>query len=315
VRFKTAWPRQNWRRRPTIGGSAGKARSGRRGMKIILSYRRADSAGITGRIFDRFLTHFGPERVFMDIDNIPFGIDFREHIKKELGNSDVVLVIMGQRWLNDGGVRRIDNQNDLVRIEVETALQRGIPVIPVLVDGATMPQLEELPDSLHGLVYRNAAMVDSGRDFHVHMDRLIRSISRLVEKPAAPEHLIARPTATPTPATLEDVAPLTLRPHETQGPTPASSRDERFETPLASPVRDAHAVEARPIGQRLNQIIVIAGCAVVMVVWSASRYVLTRQLDDVSAEMARTLSRSEKIEIERPAVPPPLPPPPPRKNP
>jgi hypothetical protein len=114
-------------------------------MKIMLSYRRADSAAIAGRIFDRFVRHFGADGVFMDIDNIPFGIDFRERIKAELGSSDVIVVIMGLRWLSDGGLRRIDNENDLVRIEVETALHRRIPVIPVLVDGATMPPPKSCP--------------------------------------------------------------------------------------------------------------------------------------------------------------------------
>jgi quercetin dioxygenase-like cupin family protein/flagellar biosynthesis GTPase FlhF len=198
-------------------------------LKIILSYRRSDSAGIAGRIFDRFVGHFGSESVFMDIDNIPFGIDFREHIKAELGNSNVVLVIIGLRWLNDGGARRIDNENDLVRIEIETALGRGIPVIPILVDGATMPLLEELPNSLRDLVFRNAAPVDPGRDFHVHIDRLIRSIDRLVQRPGSPQRANGQTMVAPEAVTARDnSAPNAVR--------FAGKGEERLATEEAGPL-------------------------------------------------------------------------------
>jgi hypothetical protein len=90
-------------------------------MKIILSYRRADSAGIAGRIFDRFVTHFGADGVFMDIDSIPFGIDFREQIKSELGNSDVVVVVMGlqEALLTSKDVElNAADRHDLARIDL-----------------------------------------------------------------------------------------------------------------------------------------------------------------------------------------------------
>jgi hypothetical protein len=103
--------------------------------KIFLSYRRQDSAGITGRISDRLRVHFGNDAVFMDIDNIPFGVDFREHIAAEVGQCDVALAVIGPRWSGKTKAsRRIDDPKDFVRIEIESALQRGIPVIPVLID-------------------------------------------------------------------------------------------------------------------------------------------------------------------------------------
>jgi len=146
--------------------------------KIIISYRRADSGAITGRIRDRLAQHYGEDSVFMDIDNIPFGMDFRKNIAEALAKNEILLAVIGPDWLGASptGAARIHDETDPVRIEVETALQRGIPTIPVLVGGAGMPKPEELPDSLKSLSFHNAAEVDSGRDFHAHMDRLLRSM-------------------------------------------------------------------------------------------------------------------------------------------
>lgn len=145
--------------------------------KIVVSYRRADSAAIAGRIFDRLTGHYGDDSVFMDVDNIPFGIDFRHHIKNVLEYCDAVLVVVGPRWTGAGADgTRILHDADPVRVEVETALQRGVPIIPILVDGARMPEATELPESLRDFSFINAAPVDNGRDFRQHMDRLIRAL-------------------------------------------------------------------------------------------------------------------------------------------
>jgi len=133
---------------------------------------------ITGRIRDRLAQHYGDDSVFMDIDNIPFGTDFRKNIAEALAKNELLLAVIGPDWLGaaPSGRSRIHDEDDPVRIEVETALQRGIPTIPVLVGGAGMPKADDLPDSLKSLSFHNAAEVDSGRDFHAHMDRLIRSM-------------------------------------------------------------------------------------------------------------------------------------------
>lgn len=164
--------------------------------RIIISYRRSDAAAIAGRIFDRLVAHFGKNAVFMDVDNIPFGIDFREHINKALGEIDILLVVIGPKWIGADrhGRVRINEADDPVRIEVEAALGRDIPVVPVLVDGTTMPGLSELPESLSELSYRNAAEVDTGRDFHPHMDRLIRSMDKILRN--APRRAVAKRLAT-----------------------------------------------------------------------------------------------------------------------
>lgn len=156
--------------------------------KIFISYRRSDSDAIAGRIRDRLALQFGEDSVFMDIDNIPPGVDFRTHIRSALAQADAAVVVIGTEWLGleNGGHRRIDNPDDPVRTELEAALTRNMPVIPVLVRGARMPSQSDLPASLGELSFRNAADVDSGKDFHLHMERVIRSLERGLDPSAAP---------------------------------------------------------------------------------------------------------------------------------
>src|SRR5262249_50328446 len=149
--------------------------------RIMISYRREDSAGMAGRLYDRLERQFGRENIFMDVDAIPFGVDFREHLRDAVAQCEVLLAVIGKHWFGptaEGG-RRLDDSRDFVRIEIEAALARGIFVIPVLIDRARMPSESELPSSLAGLAYRNAIEIDHGRDFHGHVDRLIRGIEHL----------------------------------------------------------------------------------------------------------------------------------------
>lgn len=152
--------------------------------QIFLSYRRADSDVIAGRIRDRLALAYGDKSVFMDIDNIPFGADFRSHIKDTLLGGDVLIAIVGPKWLgrDETGRSRLDEESDPVRLELEAALDRRLPVIPVLVHGAKMPEATELPPSLKDFAFFNAATVDVGRDFHPHLERLIRSINPLLKR-------------------------------------------------------------------------------------------------------------------------------------
>jgi hypothetical protein len=159
--------------------------------RITISYRRDDSLDITGRIFDRLAGHFGREAVFRDIDDIPPGADFRRHIDQVLDQSDIVLAIVGPRWIGpDDEQRRLASPADPVRLEIETALRTNKPLIPVLVSRAVMPHPSALPDSLHEFASRNAVQVDSGQDFDIHVGRLIHGMERLLrigEKSAADE--------------------------------------------------------------------------------------------------------------------------------
>ncbi len=129
-------------------------------MKIFISYRRDDSAGYAGRLFDHLSVNFGPKSVFMDIDTIEPGEDFRKVVRNAVGSCDVVLVMIGRQWLtmtDPQGQRRLDDPRDWVRVEISSALvQPNVRVIPVLVRGAAMPAESELPDDLKELCWRNA---------------------------------------------------------------------------------------------------------------------------------------------------------------
>src|SRR5262249_40393349 len=133
--------------------------------------------------------------IFMDIDSIPFGLDFREHIRSAVDQCGVLLAVIGPHWSGEAGVpRRIDDPRDFVRIEIEAALERKLPVVPILIDPARMPGESDLPPSLAPLAYRNAIELDQGRDFHHHVDRLIKGIERLLQRP---KPVAAVPTARP----------------------------------------------------------------------------------------------------------------------
>lgn len=189
--------------------------------KIVISYRRADSEAVTGRIRDRLVSHYGQDSVFMDVDSIPFGIDFRDYIKEALDQTDALIVVMGTRWAgaSDTAPPRIMEENDPVRIEVEAALARGIAVIPLLIDNATMPQPQDLPESLQNLAFRNAAHVESGRDFHLHMDRLVKSMDRLLGRveERKTEEVVAAPGAPPPAAEPPQLTAMVPPPAKKRG--------------------------------------------------------------------------------------------------
>lgn len=168
-------------------------------MKLFVSYRRKDSLAIAGRLVDRLSARFGRDSVFLDIHDIPIGKDFREHIRGTVEGSDVVLAVIGADWTGqrDGESARIDDPDDPVRLEVEMAHQLGVPVIPVLVDNATMPGRELLPESLLWLEPLNAAPIDPGRNFDVDVDRLIEAVATLAGVPVAPAEKAPSPGAPP----------------------------------------------------------------------------------------------------------------------
>ena len=129
--------------------------------QIFISYRRDDSAYAAGRLYDRLSQHFGDPNVFMDIDAIELGVNL-EGFENAVGHCDVLIAMIGKQWLsikNDQGQRRLDDRNDFVRLEILAALERNIHVIPVLVDGASMPSTTKLPGSYlpypNGMVWKS----------------------------------------------------------------------------------------------------------------------------------------------------------------
>jgi WD40 repeat protein len=173
--------------------------------KIAISYRRADSEAMTGRIFDRLIAHYGKEAIFRDIDDIPPGIDFRVHINQTLLKTHILLAIVGPQWVgvsSDGSADRIQEESDPVRVEVETALRRRVPLIPVLIGATKMPSSDQLPPGLKDFAFRNAVKVDTGQDFDYHMDRLIRAMDAILEQePKSPPSRETKPPTAPKSST------------------------------------------------------------------------------------------------------------------
>ncbi|HUT35752.1 MAG TPA: sigma 54-interacting transcriptional regulator [Planctomycetota bacterium] len=164
--------------------------------RIFICYRREDSADITGRIYDRLEARFGAGTVFMDIDTIPYGADFRKNVDQELRQCELFLAVIGSGFLVAKGARkrpRLKSPKDFVRIEIETALARNIPIIPVLVHGVRMPEADALPPTLRELAGRQAAEVGSGSTFRLDVNRLINSIEHRLEPPSRAQR---KPSAT-----------------------------------------------------------------------------------------------------------------------
>jgi len=160
--------------------------------RIFVSYRREDAAYPAGWLFDRLVDHFGESQVFRDVDSIELGDDFVEMIMSAVGSCAVLLTVIGARWLTvtgKGGQRRLDDPEDFVRLEIEAAFERGVRVIPVLVDGAQMPQVTELPASLGDLAHKQALELSSNRfrlDTAQLLEELDRKLSEMTVGPAAP---------------------------------------------------------------------------------------------------------------------------------
>ena len=164
--------------------------------RVAVSYRRSD-ATMAGRISDQLKAHYGKNAVFIDIENIPFGIDFRTQIRAALLQSDVLVALIGANWLgrDETGTVRMQEETDPVRVEIETALERKMPIIPVLIDGAKMPGGVELPVSFGNFAYLNAAEVSSGHFFGVHVEHLIAAIDGLASP--TPKNARDAPAAEP----------------------------------------------------------------------------------------------------------------------
>src|SRR5689334_2587317 len=126
--------------------------------RVFISYRRSDSEYIVGRLYDHLEHAFGRKKVFKDVDSIPAGADFRKAIFDAVRQCDVAVAVIGPGWLSatEEGKRRLDDPDDFVRLEIEAAIDRKIPLIPALVAGATMPRRERLPLGIADLAFRNA---------------------------------------------------------------------------------------------------------------------------------------------------------------
>ena len=177
---------------------------------IFISYRREDGAGYAGRIFDRLTSRFGVDQVFMDVSDIEPGVDFVEAIEAAIGSCDALLVVIGTQWLDcrDGeGNRRLDDANDPVRLEIAQALAHNVRVIPLLIRGARMPAMRDLPSDLGRFSSRQALELSDSR-WDYDTGRLVEALEKIVDRaPAAPSRRAAsvqrsapQPYAAPMPA-------------------------------------------------------------------------------------------------------------------
>ena len=154
--------------------------------RIFISYRREDSAGHAGRLSDHLMDHFGKGQVFMDVDAIEPGLNFVDVVQKAVASCDSLIAVIGREWLTapdpaGSGGRRLEDSADLVRLEIATALERDIRVIPVLVQGAQMPLATDLPENLKALARRNSLELSDTR-FRNDVERLIDAIQAPLPK-------------------------------------------------------------------------------------------------------------------------------------
>jgi hypothetical protein len=151
---------------------------------VFISYRREDTAGFAGRIYDRLASGLGREKIVFDFGALIRGADLVDVISDRVGKCDVLVVLISPHWIttaDENGRRRIDDPHDFVRIEIEAALERGVRVIPVLVDGAAMPRPEDLPEGLKKLTRRQGIEISHDR-FDADVERLVRVLSLLEEE-------------------------------------------------------------------------------------------------------------------------------------
>lgn len=203
-------------------------------LQILISYRREDSSGYAHALYNRLSKQYGEGRVFMDVDAIEPGQDFVEALEGSVQACDVVIALIGRRWVDakdEDGQRRLEDPNDFLRIEIQTALERGVRVIPVLVQGARMPRVAELPEDLGKLARRQALELSDTR-FNMDVDRLIHSLDQFASRRSQPSAPPSPPSPPETPPSPELVEPTIA------APIPR-------EQPVAPPTA-AHTPEALP---------------------------------------------------------------------
>jgi hypothetical protein len=202
------------------------------GPRVFISYRREDSEGHAGRLYDALTARFGAEQVFMDVDAIPLGVDFAQVIEKAVGSCDVLIAVIGREWLSiegSDGHRRLDNPDDFVRLEIRAALSRDVRVIPTLVHGAQMPGADKLPEDISGLVRRNGIQL-RGDSWGAGITHLINAIENVPGSHPRPdenelEQLRQRSAAVRKPVEAAEVAAAKAMPVTSRSPATRAAVD------------------------------------------------------------------------------------------
>jgi TIR domain len=158
-----------------------------RRIDIFISYRRRDTAPYARLLREELSKRFGPSRVFMDVESISGSVDFVEEIERAVGACKLLIALIGPHWssiTDTEGYRRLDDPTDNVRLEIETALTSGIPVMPVLVDNTSMPRPQQLPESLAPMTRRNALELTYNR-YSDDLSHLLKEVERILARTAA----------------------------------------------------------------------------------------------------------------------------------
>ncbi len=161
--------------------------------RIFINYRRDDTQGVAGRLFDYLASKYSRDELFMDVDAMQPGLDFAKQLDTQVSQCHVLLAVIGPHWIeahDQAGHRRLDNDKDSVRVELASALQRDIAVIPVLVDGAVMPPEDSLPDNLKALSRRHAIELRHTR-FNADADAIAHALERVVPRSRIPWRFVA----------------------------------------------------------------------------------------------------------------------------
>lgn len=214
--------------------------------RIFLSFRRADSKSFADNIYDALAEAFGRDNILSDVDDIPFGVDFRDYLWEEIAKQDMVLVLIGRGWAmvrDDFGRKVVENPADMVRMVIEMALQQKKMLIPLLVGGASMPVATDLPDSLHELCYRRPFEIQGSTGFKADVEKLIANIKRIkfpsdtspkpMPRPAdnPPQPITVVVQASPPPVPVVAPTPEPISPPPAPEPVPEVILDPIPETP------------------------------------------------------------------------------------
>ena len=166
---------------------------------VFISYRRQTAPGEARALFNDLVSRLGKSSVFMDVDSIALGRDFRRVLRKTLESCDLMLVVIDKNWVeakDEEGRTRLKSPDDFVRMEIETALKRDIVVTPILVEGAQMPTTEQLPREIEDLAYRNAFELTHNR-WESDVQEMVRRLGLVSSEQALEIETDHPPTAPP----------------------------------------------------------------------------------------------------------------------
>jgi hypothetical protein len=285
---------------------------------IFVSYRRDDSSGHAGRLADRLVEHFGRNRIFVDIDTIEPGEDFVTVIENAVGSCEILIAVIGQKWLSGSGSGQLDNPNNFVRLEIATALRRNIRVIPVLVQRASMPKAQDLPEDLINLTRRNAIELSDLR-WQSDVDQLISVMERVLGKRADAQQLVTEDTKLRAHRPSVEAEQTDESLHAEQERRKAAARSEEDETAQEREQSNSPASENRsqapatvvPRGttqpaSKQRRLMVIAGASV-MVLLAATILILLSQRDPGSSGNTIQAAPVQSSVVTQPATTKPAP--------